>query len=75
MSNSSSEIFEQLIRINEHDVIIGISFPRYSMRTLKALSLQVTERQSDHFNGQRPFAYESVFIVQSDCKEVIWRRS
>ena len=35
--NSSSEIFEQLIRINEHDVIIGISFPRYSMRTLKAL--------------------------------------
>ena len=24
-------------RINEHDVIIGISFPRYSMRTLKAL--------------------------------------
>ena len=36
-TNSSSEIFEQLIRINEEDVIIGISFPRYSMRTLKAL--------------------------------------
>ena len=36
-TNSSSEIFEQLIRINERDVIIGISFPRYSMRTLKAL--------------------------------------
>ena len=36
-TNSSSEIFEQLIRINENDVIIGISFPRYSMRTLKAL--------------------------------------
>lgn len=36
-TNSSSEIFEQLIRINEDDVIIGISFPRYSMRTLKAL--------------------------------------
>lgn len=36
-SNSSSEIFEQLIRIGEEDVIIGISFPRYSMRTLKAL--------------------------------------
>lgn len=34
---SSSEIFEQLIRISEKDVIIGISFPRYSMRTLKAL--------------------------------------
>lgn len=36
-SNSSSEIFEQLIRIREEDVVIGISFPRYSMRTLKAL--------------------------------------
>ena len=36
-TNSSSEIFEQLIRIDERDVIIGISFPRYSMRTLKAL--------------------------------------
>ena len=36
-TNSASEIFEQLLRINEHDVIIGISFPRYSMRTLKAL--------------------------------------
>ena len=36
-TNSSSEIFEQLLRINEEDVIIGISFPRYSMRTLKAL--------------------------------------
>lgn len=36
-TNSSSEIFEQLIRIGEEDAIIGISFPRYSMRTLKAL--------------------------------------
>lgn len=36
-TNSSSEVFEQLIRIGEEDVIIGISFPRYSMRTLKAL--------------------------------------
>ena len=36
-TSSSSEIFEQIIRIGEGDVIIGISFPRYSMRTLKAL--------------------------------------
>ena len=36
-TNGSSEIFEQLIRVSEHDVVIGISFPRYSMRTLKAL--------------------------------------
>ena len=36
-STGSSEVFEQLIRIGEEDVIIGISFPRYSMRTLKAM--------------------------------------
>lgn len=36
-TNNSSEIFEQMIRISEDDVIIGISFPRYSVRTLKAL--------------------------------------
>lgn len=36
-TNSASELFEQMIRIGENDVIIGISFPRYSMRTLKAL--------------------------------------
>lgn len=36
-TNSSSEIFEQMIRIGEEDALIGISFPRYSMRTLKAL--------------------------------------
>lgn len=36
-SSNSSELFEQMLRIGEADVIIGISFPRYSMRTLKAL--------------------------------------
>ena len=36
-TNSSRELFEQMIHISKDDVIIGISFPRYSMRTLKAL--------------------------------------
>ena len=36
-STSISETFEQMLRIDDEDVIIGISFPRYSMRTLKAL--------------------------------------
>lgn len=36
-TTSVSEIFEQMIRIDEKDCIIGISFPRYSMRTLKCL--------------------------------------
>lgn len=36
-TNSVSEMFEQIYRINNDDVIIGISFPRYSKRTLKAM--------------------------------------
>ena len=36
-TTSVTEIFEQMIRIDDKDVIIGISFPRYSMRTLKAM--------------------------------------
>lgn len=36
-TNSVSEMFEQIYRIKENDVMIGISFPRYSKRTLKAM--------------------------------------
>ena len=36
-TTSGSEIFEQLLRINDRDVIIGISFPRYSKRIINAL--------------------------------------
>lgn len=36
-SNSTSELFEQLYRISEEDVLVGISFPRYSRSTLKAM--------------------------------------
>jgi DNA-binding MurR/RpiR family transcriptional regulator len=41
---SSSEIFEQMIRITDQDTVIGISFPRYSMRTLKALEFASSRR-------------------------------
>lgn len=36
-TNSSSELFEQILRIGARDVIVGISFPRYSKRTVKAM--------------------------------------
>lgn len=36
-TTSASETFEQMLRIGKDDAIIGISFPNYSMRTLKAL--------------------------------------
>lgn len=36
-TNSASEIYEQMLHVGSRDVVIGISFPRYSMRVLKAL--------------------------------------
>ena len=36
-TNSVSEIFEQVLRIGPGDVLFGISFPRYSKRTLSAM--------------------------------------
>ncbi len=36
-TNSASEIYEQMLHVGSKDVVIGISFPRYSMRVLKAL--------------------------------------
>ncbi len=35
-TNSTSEMFEQIFRMNQDDVLIAISFPRYSQRTIKA---------------------------------------
>ena len=37
-SVSGSDIFEQMFRIGEGDVVIGITFPRYSKRTVDAMT-------------------------------------
>ena len=44
-TTSVSEMFEQMIRVDEKDAVIGISFPRYSMRTLKAMEF-ATDRNA-----------------------------
>lgn len=33
----ASEMFEQMLRVRQGDVVIGISFPRYSTRTVRAM--------------------------------------
>lgn len=37
-TSTASELFEQIFRIGAGDVLIGICFPRYSKRTLKAIN-------------------------------------
>lgn len=36
-TNSMGEMFEKIIHMDDKDVIVGISFPRYSLSTLRAL--------------------------------------
>lgn len=36
-ANTVSEVFEQILRVDEDDVVIGVCFPRYSSRTVKAM--------------------------------------
>lgn len=36
-ANSVSEMFEQLVHVGPDDVVMGISFPRYSSRTIKTM--------------------------------------
>ncbi|MBR3621404.1 MAG: MurR/RpiR family transcriptional regulator [Clostridia bacterium] len=36
-TSATSEMFEQMFRIDKNDVCVAISFPRYSSRTVKAL--------------------------------------
>ena len=37
-ATSEAEIFEQMIRVDKGDVVIGISFPRYSRKAVKAMN-------------------------------------
>jgi len=36
-TSSGSDLFEQLLRVDKGDVLLGISFPRYSKSTIKAM--------------------------------------
>lgn len=38
VSYGVSDIFEQILNISENDLVIGIGFPRYAMRTIDVLS-------------------------------------
>ena len=60
---SASEIFEQMFRIDERDVCIAISFPRYSKQTINALRFI-----SDHYR-QRLFPHCPICQISSGCAQ------
>ncbi|MDP4119221.1 MAG: MurR/RpiR family transcriptional regulator [Bacillota bacterium] len=54
--SSSSEIFEQLIRTDDKSVLVAISFPRYSKRTLKAVQFASSRGSKIITIADSPFA-------------------
>ena len=62
---SVSEVFEHLLHISRDDVFIGVSFPRYSKRTINAM-------QFAHNRGARVVAItdseSSPLCSKADCK-------
>ena len=75
-TSSSSEIFEQMVRIGKEDVIIGISFPRYSMRTLKALEFASNRKAkvitlTDSVNSPMNLYSSCNLIAKSDMASIV----
>jgi DNA-binding MurR/RpiR family transcriptional regulator len=75
-TTSISETFEQMIRIHEKDCFIGISFPRYSMRTLKAMEF-ANERQAkviaitDNANSPMNLYSSCNLLARSDMVSIV----
>ncbi len=75
-TNNSSELFEQMIHINEEDVIVGISFPRYSMRTLKAMEFANSRNAkvisiTDSVNSPMNLYSSCNLIAKSDMASIV----
>ncbi len=75
-TSNSSGIFEQLFRIDEDDVIIGISFPRYSRSILKALEFADNRRVrvitlTDSVNSPMNMYSSCNLIAKTDMASVV----
>ena len=75
-TTSVSETFEQMIHISEKDCFIGISFPRYSMRTLKAMEF-ANDRNSkviaitDSVNSPMSLYSSCNLLARSDMVSIV----
>ncbi len=75
-TTSGSEIFEQILRIDDEDVMIAISFPRYSARLINAVTY--AKEQGAHIvavtdSKQSPIApfADQTLICRSDMASIV----
>lgn len=76
MTGGAGEIYEQIRRIGREDVIIGISFPRYSVRTKECLELAKKSGASivsitDNETSPIASISDSVLYVKSDMASFV----
>ncbi len=75
-TSGQSEIFEEMIQIDERDVVIGISFPRYSSRAVKTLGFAASKNAkviavTDSITSPiAPFA-SHLLLAHSDMASVV----
>ena len=68
-SNSASETFEQIYRVSKDDVVIAISYPRYSVRTLNAVKYAASKNStiiSITDNSKAPITAYSTYSLIAD---------
>ncbi|MFO7611655.1 MAG: MurR/RpiR family transcriptional regulator [Clostridia bacterium] len=75
-TTSASEIFEHLLSASEGDVMVGISFPRYSKRTSKAMEYMGKKGAyvvaiSDSVNSPIAKWADSTLIARSDMTSFV----
>lgn len=73
---SRSELFEQIMRINEKDVLIGISFPRYSKQTVTAFQYASKNNAgviaiTDSLSSPLVEYADNVLLAQSDMASFV----
>jgi DNA-binding MurR/RpiR family transcriptional regulator len=75
-TSSTSVIFEQMLRVGEEDVFIGISFPRYSKRTLKAATFAKSSGAkvialTDSYSAPLAQVADYVLVAKSDIASFV----
>lgn len=63
-TNSMGEMFEKIIHMDDKDVLVGISFPRYSLSTLRALEYAKKKKATVVTITD---SYKSPLTQYSDC--------
>lgn len=75
-TTSVSEMFEQIVRAGEGDVVIGISFPRYSKRTTKAMEFVKSQGSkvvalTDSLESPLAMVADHTLIARSDMASFV----